>query len=66
LLSQFIDQHSSCSVKVIIIDPGRRQQGQFTRRMEQLGFVASFERATEQQAQSRNFAGKILQYSRDS
>lgn len=66
LLSHFIDQHSSRSVKVIIIDPGRRQQGQFTRRMEGLGFAASFERATEEQAQSRNFKGKILQYSRDS
>lgn len=66
LLSQFINLHSSNSVKVIIIDPGRRQQGQFTRRMEGLGFVASFERATEKQAQSRNFNGKILQYSRQS
>lgn len=65
LLSQFIDQHSSRSVKVIIIDPGRRQQGQFTRRMEGLGFTASFERATEKQAQSRHFGGKILQYSRE-
>jgi len=66
LLSHFIDQHSSSSVKVIIIDPGRRQQGQFTRRMEGLGFAASFERATEEQAQSRDFKGKILRYSRDS
>ena len=66
LLSQFINLHASNSVRVIIIDPGRRQQGQFTRRMEGLGFAASFERATEKQAQSRHFNGKILQYSRES
>lgn len=65
LLSQFIDLHSSRSVKVIIVDPGRRQQGQFTSRMEQLGFAASFERPTEEQSQCRSFSGKILQYSRE-
>ena len=65
LLSHFIDLHSSPSVKVIIIDPGRRQQGQFTKQMEGLGFASSFKRATENQAQSRTFSGKILQFSRD-
>ena len=65
LLSRFIDAHASSSVKVIIIDPGRRQQGQFTRRMEGLGFAASAVRATEEQAQSRVFNGKILHYRRD-
>jgi predicted nicotinamide N-methyase len=66
LLSHFIDLHSSSSVKVIIIDPGRRQQREFTRQMEWLGFASSFERPTERQAQSRTFNGKILQYSRHS
>lgn len=65
LLSSFIDLHSSPLVKVIIIDPGRRQQGRFTRKMEQLGFTSSFERPTTEQAQSRAFKGKILQYRRD-
>lgn len=65
LLSTFIDAHSSPLVQVIIIDPGRRQQGQFTQKMEHLGFTSRFERATAEQSQSRDFKGKILQYSRD-
>ncbi len=65
LLSSFIDSHSSPLVQVIIIDPGRRQQGQFTQKMEHLGFTSRFERATAEQSQSRDFKGKILQYSRD-
>lgn len=65
LLSRFIDVHASSSVKVIIIDPGRRQQGQFTRQMQGLGFIAHADRATSEQAQSREFTGKILHYRRD-
>lgn len=65
LLSNFIDLHSSPLVKVIIIDPGRRQQSRFTKDMEHLGFTSSFDRPTAEQAQSRAFKGKILQYSRD-
>ena len=65
LLSNFIDEHSSPLVKVIIIDPGRRQQINFTKQMELLGYISSFERPTEDQAQSRRFKGKILQYNRN-
>lgn len=65
LLSNFIDLHSSPLVQVIIIDPGRRQQSTFTQKMEHLGFTSSFDRPTAEQAQSRAFKGKILQYSRD-
>jgi hypothetical protein len=57
--------HSSPLVHGIIIDPGRRQQSTFTQKMEQLGFTSSFERPTAEQAQSRAFKSKILQYSRD-
>lgn len=64
LLSRFIDLHANNSVRVIIIDPGRRQQGQFTRRMEGLGFDASFARAGEEQSQCRDFSGKIHHYCR--
>ena len=64
LLSRFIDLHANNSVRVIIIDPGRRQQGQFTRRMEGLGFDASFARAGEKQSQCRDFSGKIHHYCR--
>jgi predicted nicotinamide N-methyase len=66
MLSRFIDQHSSRSVQVLIIDPGRRQQGRFTQQMKQLGFVASSARASREQERNRHFNGKILRYSRDS
>ena len=65
LLSTFIDLHSSPLVQVIIVDPGRRQQSGFTRKMEYLGFSSSFSRPSEAQSQSRTFRGKILRYSRD-
>lgn len=65
LLSRFIDVHSNPLVTVIIIDPQRREQGHFTRQMEELGFSSSFSRSTEEQAHSRNFKGKILHYERN-
>ena len=64
LLSHFIDLHANASVKVILIDPGRRQLGQFTKRMEGLGYASSFTRASEAQQQARRFTGKILHYDR--
>ncbi len=66
LLSRFIDQHANRSVQVLIIDPGRRQQGQFTQQMEKLGFDASCTRASKEQEHNRQFSGKILRYTRDS
>jgi len=65
LLSHFIDLHANNSVRVIIIDPGRRQQGKFTRQMEGLGFDASFARAEKEQSQCRDFSGKIHHYCRE-
>jgi predicted nicotinamide N-methyase len=66
LLSNFISLHSAPLAKVIIIDPERRQQSNFNRQMEQLGFTSSFTRPTEEQEKLRNFKGKILEYSRNS
>lgn len=65
LLSNFISLHSTPLTKVIIIDPERRQQGQFNKQMKQLGFTSSFTNPTEEQAQLRNFKGKIIECSRE-
>lgn len=64
LLSNFIDRHSSASVEVIIIDPDRRQQREFTRAMEKLGYVYSMARATSEQIERLAFKGKIMTYRR--
>ena len=37
-LSQFIDRHSESEVEVLIVDPGRGNQGSFSRKMGLLGY----------------------------
>jgi predicted nicotinamide N-methyase len=37
-LSQFIDRHSETDVEVLIVDPGRGNQGRFSRHMRVLGY----------------------------
>ncbi len=64
LLSSFIDRHSKAAVEVIIIDPDRRQQREFTRAMEKLGYVYSMARATSEQIERLQFKGKIMTYRR--
>lgn len=64
LLSSFIDRHSSAQVEVIIIDPDRRQQRQFTRQMEALGYVYSVVKSTLAQFEQHQFKGKVLTYRR--
>ncbi len=64
LLSNFIDRHSKPTVEVIIIDPDRRQQREFTRAMEGLGYVYSMARASSEQVERLKFKGKIMTYRR--
>ena len=64
LLSAFIDQHSKPTVEVIIIDPDRRQQREFTRTMEGLGYAYSMARASTEQIERLQFKGKIMTYRR--
>jgi predicted nicotinamide N-methyase len=64
LLSTFIDRHSAAAVEVIIIDPDRRQQREFTRAMEGLGYVYSMARASSEQIERLQFKGKIMTYRR--
>ena len=64
LLSSFIDQHSKPTVEVVIIDPDRRQQREFTRAMEGLGYIYSMARASSEQIERLQFKGKIMTYRR--
>jgi predicted nicotinamide N-methyase len=64
LLSQFIDFHASPNVTVIIIDPDRRQQKQFSKKMFALGFACVSEKIATPRAIALNYKGKKLTYTR--
>jgi predicted nicotinamide N-methyase len=64
LLSKFIDRHAQKPVTVIIIDPDRRQQREFSVAMEKLGFTFNVSRAEPAMALQHKFKGKILTYTR--
>lgn len=64
LLSEFIDFHASPNVTVIIIDPDRRQQKQFTKKMLALGFACVSEKIDTPRAIALNYKGKKLTYTR--
>jgi predicted nicotinamide N-methyase len=64
LLSAFIDLHSKPTVEVVIIDPDRRQQREFTRTMQTLGYAYTMTRGTVEQIARLKFKGKIMTYRR--
>lgn len=64
LLSKFIDRHAQNPVTVIIIDPDRRQQREFSIAMQALGFACVVSRAEPALALQHKFKGKILTYTR--
>lgn len=64
LLSKFIDRHAQKPVTVIIVDPDRRQQREFTVAMQNNGFSCQVNRAEVAIAQQYRFKGKILTYTR--
>lgn len=64
LLSNFIDRHAQKPATVIIIDPDRRQQREFSIAMQALGFACVVSRAEPALALQHKFKGKILTYTR--
>lgn len=64
LLSGFIDRHSQAGVEVLIVDPNRRQQREFSRDMQALGYGYSMTRSTDAQWLAHQFKGKIMTYRR--
>lgn len=64
MISTFIDRNSNKTVKVIIIDPGRKLQGKFNKKMSDLGYSCSSENISERLSNYSSYKGKILTYSR--
>jgi ETFB lysine methyltransferase len=63
-LAGFIQRHMASHGQVIMIDPGRKLHGKFTRHMQANGFIYSERRASDAQMALREFSGKILNYRR--
>lgn len=64
LLSHFIDQHANPHCEVILVDPGRGNQGRFTRRMTDLGYSNSGYTPENAVCVDLSFKGRILTYLR--
>ncbi len=64
LLSSFIDQHAAAACEVLIVDPGRKLQNAFSKRMEQLGYAHSQLEPGNTDYLLNPFNGRILRYCR--
>lgn len=64
LLSHFIDQHACPHCEVIIVDPGRGEQGRFSKKMAMLGYSLSQSKPAHVDYLKSPFRGKILRYKR--
>lgn len=64
LLASFIDQHTHHKARVIMIDPGRKLGGRFTRHMETFGFHCGFDRERTPYQTGLGFSGKVLRFQR--
>ena len=63
-LSCFIDQHADKRCEVILVDPGRGNHPQFSRRMVQLGYSHSRSRPENTLYLAQPFRGQILRYNK--
>lgn len=63
LLSEFINKHAKPSCEVIIVDPGRGNQGHFSRKMLELGYPRIDDAPTDIEL-PESFSGHILHYAR--
>jgi predicted nicotinamide N-methyase len=64
LLSRFIDQHANPRCEVVLVDPGRGNQGRFTRCMAELGYAGSGYIPENAACAGLSFKGRILTYLR--
>lgn len=63
-LAAFIAQHAKPACKVIIVDPGRKQTGKFSRAMEENGFTTSSEKPLSTDFLEKEYKGKIWSFVR--
>ncbi len=64
ILSRFIDQHANPHCEVILVDPGRGNQGRFSRNMTALGYSNSGYTPDNAACAGLLFKGRILTYLR--
>jgi len=63
LLSAFLAAHSHAGTRILIVDPKRRLQNNFLKRMQVLGFTAHSTSSTTKHWQDHGFKGVIQRYS---
>jgi predicted nicotinamide N-methyase len=64
LLARFIQAHARTSCEVVVVDPGRKQQGAFSKCMLQYGFQLRREKPPDTSYLDSPFKGSILTYNR--
>lgn len=64
LLSRFIDEHANPHCQVVLVDPGRGNQGRFTKHMAELGYAGSRYTQENPACDDLSFKGRILTYLR--
>ena len=63
-LARFIQDHARANCEVVVVDPGRKQQGRFNQRMSLYGFTYRQDKPQDSSYLAKPFSGKILRYSR--
>jgi predicted nicotinamide N-methyase len=63
-LSDFVSVHSAASVEVVIADPDRGNQGNFTRKMDRLGYLHTEERIRSLPGEGGPYKGRLHNYRR--
>jgi predicted nicotinamide N-methyase len=63
-LSDFVSVHSAVSVEVVIADPDRGNQGNFTRKMDRLGYLHTEERIRSLPGEGGPYKGRLHNYRR--
>ncbi len=64
ILSRFIDQHANPHCEVVLVDPGRGNQGRFSKKMTALGYSNSDYIPEKAACADLLFKGRILTYLR--
>jgi len=64
LLSEFIDRHASPQCQVIIVNPHRGHNAEFSKKMIALGYTLNKQKTAHTDPQTPPFKGVKLQYSR--
>ncbi|SLM31816.1 putative 3-demethylubiquinone-9 3-methyltransferase [Desulfamplus magnetovallimortis] len=64
LLSDFINQHAKTVCEVVIVDPGRGNHAQFSKKMVKLGYSHTQSKPDTANYLMKPFRGRILRYKR--